>query len=103
MIESILSFLFGKRGSGLSEEELEISRSICKLKGLKVVNGGISIYPQQGVISATGFYRAFFDVWVHQQPSDAHKLYAHWKHLGCPPIEEFVSTCGKAFEIKEKI
>lgn len=98
LINAIVRFLFGVRGGRLSAEELEISRRICALKGLRVDDGGVSISPHQTDLGEPEFLRLVLDHMRLQGSCEGYLSYRFWVQLGRPCISRYVAASRKAVE-----
>jgi|LNAP01.1.fsa_nt_gb hypothetical protein len=101
LIDAIVRFLFGARGAHLSAEDLEISRRICALKGLRVDGGGVSISPRQIDPGEPEFLKAALDHMRLQGSCEGFLSYRFWVQLGRPCISRYVAASRQAVEAGE--
>jgi len=101
LIDAIVRFLFGARGAHLSAEDLEISRRICALKGLRVEGGGVSISPNQTDPGKPEFVSEALVHMRRQGSCEGYLSFKLWEQLGRPSMASYVAASTEAVEAGE--
>lgn len=101
LINRIVQLLFGVKGRRLSAEDLEISRRICALKGLRVDYGGVSISPHQDNPGEPEFLNAALDHMRLQGSCEGYLSFNLWLQLGRPSMASYVAASTEAVEEAE--
>lgn len=98
LISRIVRLLFGVKGGRLSAADLEISRRICALKGLRVDGGGVSISPHQLDPGEPEFLTLALDHMRLLGCREGFLSFNLWRKLGRPEVGRYVAASKKAVE-----